>query len=141
MKNYQFEINGNVYDVKIRNFEENVVDLEVNGTPYKVNLKKEVKTRKTPKLVRGKTPPPSPDDKKQLTRSGKLTSIKAPLPGKILSVLVKEGDEVKKDDKLILMEAMKMENNIHTDTAGVIKSIKVSPGESVLQDAVLIEIE
>lgn len=57
MKNYQFEINGNVYDVKIQNFEDNVVDIEVNGTPYQVNLKREVKTRKTPKLIRSKTPP------------------------------------------------------------------------------------
>jgi len=141
MKNYQFEINGNVYDVKISNFEDNVVDLEVNGTPYKVNLKKEVKTRKTPKLVRSKTPPPSTKDNKPLTRKGKLSTIKAPLPGKILSILISEGDTVKKDDKLMTMEAMKMENNILSDTEGVVKSIKVASGDAVLQDDILLEIE
>ncbi|MEX2603704.1 MAG: biotin/lipoyl-containing protein [Gracilimonas sp.] len=141
MKNYQFEINGNVYDVKIRNFEDNVVDLEVNGTSYQVNLKQEVKTRKTPKLIRSKTPPPSTKDSKPLTRSGKLSVIKAPLPGKILSLLVKEGDSVTKNQNLLVMEAMKMENNIQSDTAGVIKSIKVAPGQSVLQDDILLEIE
>lgn len=141
MKNYQFEINGNIYDVKISNFEDNVVDLEVNGTPYKVNLKKEVKTRKTPKLVRSKTPPPSTKDNKPLTRKGKLSTIKAPLPGKILSILVSEGDTVKKDDKLMTMEAMKMENNILSDTEGVVKSIKVASGDAVLQDDLLLEIE
>lgn len=140
MKNYQFEINGNIYDVRIRNFEENVVELEVNGTPYEVKLKSEVKTRKTPKLIRAKTPPPSKDNK-PLSVSGKLTSIKAPLPGKILSLLVKEGDTVNKDDKLLIMEAMKMENNIHTDTAGIVKSIKVVPGDTVLQNDILLEIE
>ncbi|SMO67224.1 acetyl-CoA carboxylase biotin carboxyl carrier protein subunit [Gracilimonas mengyeensis] len=141
MKKYQFEINGNNYDVKIRTFEDNVVDLEVNGTPYKVNLKQEVKTKKTPRLVRSKTPPPSTKDNKPLTRGGKLSTIKAPLPGKILTVLVKEGDTVSKDQKLIVMEAMKMENNIQSDTDGVIKSIKVSPGSAVLQDDILLEIE
>lgn len=141
MKNYQFEINGNNYEVRIRNFEDNVVDLEVNGTSYQVNMKQEVKTPKTPKLVRSKTPPPSTKDSKPLTRKGKLSVIKAPLPGKILNVLVSEGDTVKKDDKLLVMEAMKMENNIQSDTSGVIKSIKVSAGQSVLQDDILLEIE
>lgn len=141
MKKYQFEINGNKYDVKIKSFEEDIVSLEVNGTPYDVKLKQEIKTRKTPKLVRSKTPPPSSGEKKKLERSGKLSTIKAPLPGKILSVAVKEGDTVKKDDKLILMEAMKMENNIHSDTEGVVKSIKVAPGDVVLQDDILLEIE
>lgn len=141
MKNYQFEINGNQYDVKIKSFEENVVSIEVNGTPYDVKLKEEVKARKTPKLVRSKTPPPSAGDQKPLARSGKLSTIKAPLPGKVLAVYMKEGDTVKKDDKLIMMEAMKMENTIHSDTDGVIKSIKVVPGSVVLQDDILLEIE
>lgn len=54
---------------------------------------------------------------------------------------MKEGDTVKKDDKLLMMEAMKMENNIHSDTEGVVKSIKVVPGDVVLQDDILLEIE
>ncbi len=141
MKKYQFEINGNQYNIRIKSFEDDVVSVEVNGTPYDVKLTKEIKTPKTPKLVRSKTPRPTGGESKPLARSGKLSTIKAPLPGKILSVAVKEGDTVKKDDKLILMEAMKMENNIHSDTDGVIKSIKVAPGDTVLQDDVLLEIE
>lgn len=141
MKNYQFEINGNQYEVKIKSFEEEIVSLEVNGTSYEVKLKQEIKAPKTPKLVRAKTPPPSAADNKPLTRSGKLSTIKAPLPGKVLSVYVKEGDTVKKEDKLLMMEAMKMENTIHSDTEGVIKSIKVTDGSVVLQDDILLEIE
>lgn len=141
MKKYQFEINGNTYDVKINNFEDNIVDLEVNGTQYQVNLKKEIKTPKTPKLIRSRTPTPSTKDNKPLRRSGTLSTIKAPLPGKILSLLVKEGDPVHKSDKLLTMEAMKMENNILSDVEGVIKSIKVAPGDAVLQDDILLEIE
>jgi len=141
MKKYQFEINGNTYDVRINSFEDDIVDLEVNGTQYQVNLKKEIKTPKTPKLVRSKTPSPSTKDNKPLTRKGTLSSIKAPLPGKILTLLVKEGDSVNKNDKLLTMEAMKMENNILSDVEGVVKSIKVTPGDVVLQDDVLLEIE
>lgn len=141
MKNYQFEINGNQYEVKIKSFEDEIVSLEVNGTPYEVKLKQEIKAPKTPKLVRAKTPLPSAADQKPLARSGKLSTIKAPLPGKILSLFVKEGDTVKKDDKLLMMEAMKMENTIHSDTEGVIKSIKVTAGSVVLQDDILLEIE
>jgi biotin carboxyl carrier protein len=139
MKKYEFEINGNIYNVRIKSFEDNTVGVEVNGTPYDVLLKEEVKTKKTPKLVRAKTP--ETEKKKPLTRSGGLSTIKAPLPGKILSVAVKEGDSVKKDDLLLVMEAMKMENSINSSTAGVVKSIKVAAGESVLQDDILIEIE
>lgn len=141
MKNYQFEINGNQYEVKIKSFEEEIVSLEVNGTPYEVKLKQEIKAPKTPKLVRAKTPPPSAADKKTFTRSDKLSTIKAPLPGKILSLFVKEGDTVKKEDKLLMMEAMKMENTIYSDTEGIIKSIRVAAGSVVLQDDILLEIE
>ena len=66
--------------------------------------------------------------------------IKSPLPGVILGVHVKEGDLVKVGVKLITLEAMKMENNINSDKEGVIKSIKVRQGDSVLEGDVLIEI-
>ena len=111
-------------------------------------LKEEVKTKKTPRLVRAKTPatktPPtgkSAGSKPAPAPSAGATAINAPLPGKILSVAVKEGDTVEKDQLLLVMEAMKMENTINSSVAGTVKSIKVAAGESVLQDAVLIEIE
>ena len=148
MKKYEFEINGNIYNVRINSFEDNTVGVEVNGTPYDVLLKSEVKTKKTPKLVRAKTPttktPPtgaSASSKPAAAPSAGTTVINAPLPGKILSVAVKEGDTVEKDQLILVMEAMKMENSINASVAGTVKSIKVAVGESVLQDAVLIEIE
>lgn len=148
MKKYEFEINGNPYAVRIKTFEDNTVGLEVNGTPYEVILKEEVKTKKTPRLVRAKTPTtktPSTgvtaSNTSKAAPSAGATVINAPLPGKILSIAVKEGDTVEKDQLLLVMEAMKMENSINSSTAGTVKSIKVAVGESVLQDAVLIEIE
>jgi biotin carboxyl carrier protein len=67
-------------------------------------------------------------------------SIKAPLPGTILEVKVKPGDKVKVGDKLLIMEAMKMENNINSDREGTIEAIKIRAGDSVLEGDLLVEI-
>ena len=72
-------------------------------------------------------------------KGGKL-AIKAPLPGIILEISVKEGDKVNKGQKLAVMEAMKMENEIKAEKDGEIVSVKVTQGQSVLQDEVIIEI-
>ncbi len=139
MKNYKFTINGNDYQVNIKNFEDNIAEIEVNGTEYEVQLHQEVKKAKTPKLVRAKTPTTSKP--KPLATGGALKQIKAPLPGTIIALMVKEGDTVKKEDTLLTMEAMKMENKVLSEAGGVVKSIKVATGESVLQGQVLVEIE
>ncbi len=57
MKNYKFTINGNQYEVEVKSFEENIAEIEVNGTSYTVELQKEIKAPKTPKLVRAKVVP------------------------------------------------------------------------------------
>lgn len=137
-KNYKFTINGNEYTVDIQSFEGNQVELEVNGTPYSVTLDEDVKTPKTPKLVRAKTP--KSNTVKPLTSSG-ISKINAPLPGVVIDVKVKEGDVVKTDDVLLTMEAMKMENNVLAEKDGTIKSVKVSAGDNLLQGDLLIEME
>ena len=140
MRQYKFKINGNEYNVDIKNYEDNIVALEVNGTPYEVELQEEMaQKQKTPKLVR--TQRREPQEEKKLTRSSGLTTIKAPLPAKVISVLVKEGDEVNKDQKLMVVEAMKMENNILAEEGGTVKSIKANEGDNVQQGDVLVEIE
>ena len=139
MKNYKFTINGNQYEVEVKTFEENIAEIEVNGSSFTVELQKEIQAPKTPKLVRVKVPPTN--ESKPLTRSGTLSTIKAPLPGNILQVFVKEGDTVEKESKLMILEAMKMENTILSEKAGIIKSIKVAAGSTVLQGDILVEIE
>ncbi|MBT33089.1 MAG: acetyl-CoA carboxylase biotin carboxyl carrier protein subunit [Thalassobius sp.] len=140
MKNYKFSINGTTYDVLVKSVEDNLAQVEVNGTPYEVTLEKEIKTTKTPKLVRAKTPQPS-SAPKPLKTDASISKIDAPLPGIILELLVKEGDEVKKEDTLLIMEAMKMENKVLAERGGIVKSIKIKAGENVLQGQLLIEIE
>ncbi|AZQ61809.1 biotin/lipoyl-binding protein [Flammeovirga pectinis] len=137
MKKYKFNVNGNNYAVKITNVEGQTISLEVNGTPYEVEMEKEVKSSKTPKLVRSSAPRTSAP--KAITRSAKQSNVVAPLPGTIISIKVKEGDVVKKGDLLMTMEAMKMENNVLAEHDGTIDSIKVSEGQSLLQGEVLVE--
>jgi len=141
MKNYKFTIRGNIYDVDILSFEDNIAEIEVNGTKYSVEVHKEVKSSKTPKLVRSSVPEPTRSESKiKKNISSNAFHVKAPLPGSILQVFVKEGDEVKAGDKLLIMEAMKMENNVLAEKAGKITSVKVKTGDTVLQNDVLLEI-
>ncbi len=73
--------------------------------------------------------------------SKKLNDIKAPMPGLILEIHVTEGQEVKEDDTLLILEAMKMENVINSPRDGVIKSIHVKQGGTVVKDSLIIEFE
>lgn len=70
----------------------------------------------------------------------KLTSIKAPMPGLVLEISVKPGQEVAAGDKLLILEAMKMENSILIQDNAVIKSIAVKPGQAVEKGQLLVEL-
>lgn len=145
MKQYKLKINGNFYDVHVNSVEGNIAKVEVNGTPYSVEIDREVKESKTPKLVRPDAIP-STDSYPSVAKTvspGTATSgaVKSPLPGVILSINVREGDKVKVGQRLLVLEAMKMENNIDSDKEGTIKSIKVRQGDSVMEGDVLIVIE
>lgn len=138
MKKFKFTINGNDYQVNVHNFEDNTLEVEVNGSRYAVQLERKLNVPKTPKLVRR---PATLNQKPQpLAAQKKVKTVMAPLPGTIMELNVKEGDEVKTDQCLLLMEAMKMENRILAEADGTITAIKVSPGENVLQGQVLIEL-
>jgi len=67
--------------------------------------------------------------------------VKAPLPGVIVDVKVKPGDEIKRGDTVVILDAMKMENNITSDRAGKIAEICVAPGESVMEGKDLVILE
>ena len=140
MKKFKFTISGNNYEVEIKKLEDGSAKIDVNGTSYNVELHKEERTSKTPILVRSAISRPK-DAHKIGKTSDVLFKIKAPLPGNILQVFVKVGDEVAKDDKLLVYEAMKMENKLLAEKSGIIRTIKVQPGDSVLQDDTLIELE
>jgi glutaconyl-CoA/methylmalonyl-CoA decarboxylase subunit gamma len=138
MKKYEFKINGNDYSVRVKSLDGSKATVEVNGSVYEVELKQEVKTTKTPILVRSApvaTPP------KSMAPAAGLKKVVAPLPGIIHKMKVKEGDVVKPGDILFILEAMKMENNILAEKDGTVKNLKVKEGDAVLQGDVILEIE
>jgi len=142
MKKFKFKIKGHDYDVEMINFEENIAKIDVNGTIYEVEIQRELKQPKTPRLVRQEVLTTRQDSKikKSITKTAGHI-VKCPLPGNIMQVYVKNGDVVKLGDKLVMYEAMKMENTIVAEKDGTIRNLTVQPGDNVLQDAKLMEIE
>jgi biotin carboxyl carrier protein len=140
MKNYKFRINGNQYEVEVLEIEGNLAKIEVNGTVYDVEMQREVPKAKS-------VVPPSPvQQPKQVkeskpasgSESGKASEVRAPLPGVIIQVLVRPGDEVKPGQTVCTLETMKMENAIKAENGGKVTSVNISAGQSVLQDEVLL---
>ena len=145
MKEYKYKINGNLYNVVIGDIEENIAHVEVNGTHYTVEMEKKPKAAPAPKpVVRPAAKPAAPVAAAPAAKpaaGGAKSGVKSPLPGVILDIKVNVGDEVKKGQTLIILEAMKMENSINADKDGKVAAINVSKGESVLEGTDLVIIE
>ncbi len=143
MKEYKYKINGNIYKVAIGDIEDNIAHVEVNGTPYTVEMEKAPQPAKPvvkPVANKPAPAPATPVSKPAATPSGK-SGVKSPLPGVILEIKVKVGDVVKRGQTVIILEAMKMENNINADKDGTITAINVNKGDSVLEGTDLVIIE
>ncbi|HKK60081.1 MAG TPA: biotin/lipoyl-containing protein [Salinivirga sp.] len=140
MKTFKFIIKGQKYDIAVNETDENQLDVDVNGTTYKVEVEQAATSKKTPKLVRKPVSKKPGEGKLQKSQSGGH-KVKAPLPGSIMKINVEPGDTVIKGQTLLVMEAMKMENNIQAEKEGTIANIKVKEGDSVLQDDILLEME
>ncbi|HJV78134.1 MAG TPA: biotin/lipoyl-containing protein [Paludibacter sp.] len=141
MKKFKFTIDGASYSVNVKSVEGNQAEIEVNGKSYAVGLEQEVNTLKTPIIVRKDVQSNPGESRITAPKSSGAHSLKAPLPGSIIRVAVNVGDAVIPGDLLLVMESMKMENNILAEKAGTIKSIAVSEGQAVLQDDILLELE
>lgn len=141
MGEYVLNINGKDYKVKVNSLEENVADIEINGKNYKVNFRQIGSVEQTIKKV---TPSQSTD--KPVLQSEKksdgesVKKVLAPLPGVVLNVLVKEGDQVKEGQALLIMEAMKMENAIHSPYSGKVLKINVKKDDTIAEGDVLVVI-
>ncbi len=142
MKEYKYKINGNVYKVAIKDIEEDIAHVEVNGTPYKVEMEKAPKVIVKPVVRQSISAPAAPAAPvvKKPVAAGK-SGVQSPLPGVILDIKVNVGDTVTKGQVIIILEAMKMENNINADRDGKVTAINVNKGDSVLEGTDLVIIE
>jgi len=142
-KEYKYTINGQKYEVAIGDITENEVTVTVNGEEYKVEMEPEPVEEK--KVVVHK-PVESSSNASEGSEPGSANvntnnAVKAPLPGVITSIEVSVGDEVQAGDTLLILEAMKMANNIEAEKAGKVTAICVKPGQSVMEDDALVVIE
>lgn len=145
MKTYKFRINGNEYNVDINSVEGNIADVTVNGASYQVEMEnapapvqKPVQAPATATAAPTATataPAPKPA---ALAGAGK--PVTSPLPGVIIEVSVKEGQAVKAGQKVAVLEAMKMENEIQAPADGTVTAILVNKGDSVLEGAEIVKI-
>ncbi len=145
MKEYKYKINGNTYKVAVGDIDDNIAQVEVNGVAYRVELEQsKAASIKTVQAPRPSAAPRTATGEKVIAKpqaTGSAKSVKAPLPGVVLSIPVKVGQAVKAADTVLLLEAMKMENAIHAGADGTVKEILVSAGDSVLEGNVLITLE
>lgn len=146
MKEYKYIINGNQYNVTIGDINDNIAQVEVNGTSYKVELEKAPAVAVKPAVVHQAVAPTKPAVQTTVVNkpapvAGGKSGVKSPLPGVILDIKVNVGDTVKKGQTIIILEAMKMENNINADKDGTVTAISVNKGDSVLEGSVLVTIE
>lgn len=141
MKEYKYTINGNKYEVVVGDITDNIATLTVNGVEYKVEMEKQPEPEKKKPVV--KAAAAASDDAPAASKAAvnKNNAVKAPLPGVITDILVAEGDEVKAGDTVIVLEAMKMANNLTAEKDGKVTAICVKIGESVMEDDALVVIE
>lgn len=139
MKNFKFSIAGKKYDVSVLSLNGNTAKIKVNNEDYVVEIERNIKPEKTPIVVRSTIREPEKEIERK--SGGPKTEIKSPLPGIIVKIFVKPGESVEKNQRLFSLEAMKMENEIKAERAGVIAGIRITEGQSVLQDEVIMEMD
>ena len=137
MKEYKYKIKGVDYDVKINDIEENIAKVEVNGIEFEVELEKPVIRPVVAPVKTIDAPKPAETAK---TPAGTY-AVKAPLPGTIVEIKVAVGATVKRGDTVVILEAMKMENNIDAEREGKVVAINVNKGDTVMEGTVLLTIE
>ena len=141
MKEYNYKVKGVSYNVKSNSIEENIAKVEVNGIGFDVELEKPVAQPKP--VVRAVAAPvktvEAPKEALEAVEAGVL-AVRSPLPGTVNDIKVTVGQEVKAGETVVVLEAMKMENNIDAERGGKVLEIKVAKGDTVMEGAILITI-
>lgn len=146
MKQFIYRINGQEYIVAVNKMDNELAEVAVNGTNYKVELVNNEEELTLVARPAAKAPAATATAPKATTPAptkpagGGAGVVKSPLPGIIIDVLVNEGDDVKKGQTVVMLEAMKMENAIQATQDGKVTGIHVAKGDSVLEGVALVTI-
>ncbi len=150
MERYSYRINGNKYEVEVLGVNDDTADVRVNGEEFKVEMERGAEpARERPVIKPAPAPAPTPTPaspapaaaKPQPGKADFSGAVTAPLPGVIREIRVRVGDQVEVGQTVVVLEAMKMANNLDTEVAGKVKAILVQEGESVMEDMPLVVIE
>ena len=158
MAKYQYTVKGVDYEVEIQDIEGNIANVIVNGIPFEVEMKQPVKASKQKvKLSEERRAEGSEERRVKSEESNRSSAsaastssaptaaagkpVVAPLPGTINEIKVKVGDKVNAGDTVVILEAMKMQNNIEAETSGTITSINVNKGDAVMEGDTLVTIK
>ena len=166
MTKYQYTVKGVDYEVEIQDIEGNIANVTVNGIPFEVEMKQPVKAGKQKvKLSEERRADGSEERRAEGSEERRVKSeesnsssasaastssaptagagkpVVAPLPGTINEIKVKVGDKVNAGDTVVILEAMKMQNNIEAETSGTITSINVNKGDAVMEGDTLVTIK
>ena len=144
MKEYKYTIEGNKYEVAINEVNDTTAKVTVNGAEYTVEWEKPVEEKPVVKVkpaVAKPTAPTTPATAAPAAAPVSGNAIKTPLPGVIIDVKVNVGDTVTKGQTVVVLEAMKMENNINADRDGKVTAIQVTKGDTVADGAILVVLE
>jgi biotin carboxyl carrier protein len=144
MEKFQYTIQGVDYDVEIEEVEGTQAKVTVNGIKFDVELKtpismgkqvvKPVVKKPVAAPVTGEAPAKQPAP--AAVKAGDGTKVLAPLPGSITAIPVKVGDAVAAGDTVVVLEAMKMQNNIEAENSGTVTSVMVNVGDTVMEGSV-----
>lgn len=155
MKTYKYIVQGTEYDVEIVEVEGKLAKVNVNGIPFELEMQRPINKAKHPLMNSRKSnvsaPAPAPAPAPVVAApaaapaaapvaAGAGNALKAPLPGTITDIKVQVGQQVNVGDTVVVLEAMKMQNNIESDYAGKVTSIVVKQGDTVMEGAVLLTI-
>lgn len=149
MNKYQYKVQGVDYDVEIVDVEGNIAKVNVNGISFEVEMKRPINPATMPHKPKVSAPvapaaqpvtASQPEKQEPAVQAGSGMKITAPLPGTITDIKVKVGDTVKDGDSVIILEAMKMQNNIEAECSGTVTSVLVSKGDTVMEGDALITI-
>lgn len=149
MAKYQYTVKGVDYEVEIQDIEGNIANVTVNGIPFEVEMKQPVKAGKQKVKLSGEQKESAPTATPTATATPAATTtaaaasgkpVVAPLPGTINEIKVKVGDKVNAGDTVVILEAMKMQNNIEAETSGTITGINVNKGDAVMEGDTLVTI-
>lgn len=139
MKSFQFTIDGRKYDTTVNEIDGGMAEVTVNGTVFHVAIDQmKNATSIKPAAPRAAAAPAAAP---KVAQAAGTTVVKSPLPGSIVKVVAAAGQAVKRGDLLLTMESMKMENQVLSEVEGTVKAVLVQPGQNVMQDDKLVEIE